>query len=453
MSLSSLSRANIFNKRPAAALLQLAWPMIVGNVLQQLYNLVDALIVGRYIGLQALAAVGAATSLMVFLTSVLIGLGLGLSVALGQNIGAGNERDYLEDMRHGLFLMTGVTVIVQLLSFALLPLLLKLLRIDALIMNMTASYLKYMFAGMLLVCLYNYLAAFLRSLGDTLRPLIALACAAVTNIVLDYLFVKIVNLGIDGAAIATLLAQGLSVLLLFLMAWRRSGALAMLLRLRPFFAVKAYYLQRLLKLSLLSAVQQSVMNFGILLIQSLVNSYGYAVTAAFTAAQRVDAFAYMPVQDFGNAFAILIAHHSGAKAYDKLRRTRRGAFALSSAFSLLISLIILLSAPNLIRLFLQEPTREILTIATDYLYKVATFYVGIAWLFLWYGYFRATDKVTVSIVLTVISLGLRVLIAYSCAPFFGVGAIAAAIIIGWFIADLTGFVLMRRYEKAYFNKT
>ena len=201
--------------------------------------------------------------------------------------------------------------------------------------------------------------------------------------------------------------------------------------------------------SILTCVQQSVMNLGILMVQGLVNSFGETVMAAFAAGVKIDAFAYMPVQDFGNAFSTFIAQNYGARKEDRIRAGLRGAVCVAAAFSILVSALVWCFAPGLMGLFVEAGETEIIQVGVGYLRVEGAFYCGIGGLFLLYGLYRALERPGMSVVLTVISLGTRVVLAYllSSIPSVGVAGIWWSVPIGWALADLTGAVYYLARKK------
>ena len=198
-------------------------------------------------------------------------------------------------------------------------------------------------------------------------------------------------------------------------------------------------LREILDLSLLTCAQQSVMNFGILLVQRLVDSFGPVIMAAFAAAVKIDAFAYLPVQDFGNAFSTFVAQNYGAGQTERLRQGLRQATLVSVCFSCAISALVVLLAQPLMRIFVQAGETEVLAAGVQYLRIEGAFYAGIGCLFLLYGFYRVVKCPGMSVVLTVISLGVRVALAYTLAGPVGPRGIWAAIPIGWFLADAVGY--------------
>ena len=428
-------------------LLGFALPLILGTLLQQLYNLADTWVVGRFIGEGALAAVGSSYTLMTFLTSILLGLCMGSSVYFSIQYG----RQDPDRLRNGIFqsflLIGGLTLLLNLTVYLALDGILVLLQIPPDILGLTKEYLQWVFAGMAATFLYNFFANLLRSVGDSATPLVFLGISVVLNIGLDILFVVPLGMGVRGAAMATVIAQFVAGLGLFLYTWFAFPALRVQKRHRYWDRAA---LKNLLNLSLFTCLQQSVMNFGILMVQGLVNSFGTAVMAAFAVAVKIDTIAYMPVQDFGNAFSTFVAQNYGAEKRDRIRTGTHWAVFWVVLFCLVIGGLVCLLAPRLMAAFVGGDAAEVIAIGTGYLRIEAAFYLGIGILFLLYGYFRAVNRPAVSVVLTICSLGTRVLLAYtlSALPALGVNGIWIAIPIGWFLADATGILLWRREGKS-----
>ena len=196
------------------------------------------------------------------------------------------------------------------------------------------------------------------------------------------------------------------------------------------------------KLCTASCLQQSVMNFGILLIQGLVNSFGTAVMAAFAAAVKIDTLAYMPAQEFGNAYSLFISQNYGAGDRERVAKGTKAAIWISVSFCILISVIVVCFSKPLLMVFIERGSQGILSIGAEYLWIEGSFYFGIGILFLLYGYYRGIHRPEMALVLTIISLGTRVVLAYVLAPVVGVRGIWSAIPIGWILADVTGLVYM-----------
>ncbi len=420
-------------------LLRFTIPMMAGALLQQCYNIADTLIVGQFVGPEALAAVGSAYTLMVFLCSILLGLSLGSSTVFSQQYGRGS----LSALRHSTWvsfvLILAITVVLNVAAFLALDPILRFLQVPAEVYPLMRDYLWIIFWGILFTFIYNFYAALLRAVGDSVTPLWFLSLSVVLNIGLDLFFILSLDWGIEGAAAATVIAQGAAALGIVIYTYRKRPELK--IRRNEIYLDRAT-LKEITEFSTLTCVQQSVMNLGILMVQGLVNSFGTVVMAAFAAAVKIDAFAYMPVQEFGNAFSTFVAQNFGARKRQRIRRGIRQALLITCLFSLAISLLIFLFAEPLMLIFVKPDEVEILRIGAQYLRIEGAFYALIGILFLLYGYYRSVRMPGMSVILTVLSLGTRVALSYILAslPAVGVTGIWWSIPIGWFIADLVGIV-------------
>ncbi len=424
-------------------MLLFALPMILGNLLQQFYNVADTLIVGQFLGATALAAVGSSYTLMTFLTSILLGMCMGSGAVFSIRFGEGDRARLKNSLSLSFLMIAAFTVVMNLAVFLLIDPMMGLLQVPEEVYPLMRSYLWVIFWGIGGTFLYNYFACLLRAIGNSTTPLLFLGVSAVLNIALDLVFVVVVPWGVAGAAFATSLSQWVSGLGLL------AFTLAKMPQLRPSRQDVRWEKDRVLEIarfSLLTCVQQSVMNFGILMVQGLVNSFGTVVMAAFAAAVKIDSFAYMPVQDFGNAFSTFIAQNYGAKRMDRVRRGIKSAVVSSVAFALLISVLVCVFAKPLLLLFVKPEETEILAVGVQYLRIEGAFYFGIGILFLLYGLYRAIERPGMSLVLTVISLGTRVALAYilSAIPAIGVVGIWWSVPIGWALADVTGVLYYKK---------
>ena len=419
------------------SLILFALPMMAGNLLQQFYNIADTLIVGRVLGANALAAVGSAYTLMTFLTSIFLGLSMGSGALFSIYRGRGDEVTLRRGVAHAFALILLITLALNAVVYAFLEPILAFLRVPAEVIDGMRSYLLIIFAGLVATSLYNYLSCLLRALGNSTAPLIFLAASALLNVGLDLLFVAVLNMGIAGAAWATVIAQYVSGLgLLIFVLSKCKDIIPKRNELRYDRAI----LRQIVSMSSLTCAQQSVMNFGILMVQGLVNSFGPTVMAAFAAAVKIDSFAYLPVQDFGNAYSTFIAQNYGAGNSARIREGTKRAFILSGGFSLIISTLVFALAAPLMRVFVGAGEAAVVAAGVKYLRIEGAFYCGIGFLFLLYGYFRAVCRPAMSVVLTVISLGTRVALAYALAPLMGEVGVWLAIPIGWALADVTGII-------------
>ncbi len=463
-----------------------ALPMLLGNMLQQLYNIVDTWVVGRYIGTDALASVGAVFALMVFLTSVLLGLCMGSGAVFSQCYGAG-DNEVLERRVGTAFIgIAGISVLITIIAYLARNAIIQWLNIPVELQAMTKEYMCIVFAGIPAVFLYNFFAGYLKSIGDSRKPLLFLGIAAVSNICLDLLFVLSFHMGIGGAAWATIISQYLSGALAagycirydvhiqgafgiksstnflesnmihenFLESQMTQGSFAESPTIQEsqstskHFDIRMEDIRILGSYSLFTCLQQSVMNLGILMVQGIVNSFGAQVMAAFSAGVKIDAFAYMPAQEYGNAFSTFLAQNHGAGKEDRVKTGTRVGVLTTSIYSLIASLILYFLSEPLMKIFVDAGEMEIISIGVGYLHIEGMFYIGIGILFLWYGYYRALGRPQMSLVLTVISLGTRVALSLVAAhSAIGVTGIWWSIPIGWALADLVGLIVYLHSNK------
>jgi len=419
-------------------------PMIAGNILQQMYNVADTVIVGHTIGEEALSAVGSSYSLMVFLTSIIIGLTMGSGAVFAQLIGGGNIKDFKRGMVNSFVFMFIISLIINVVSLFLVDELIVWLNIPTEVVSYAKIYMTIVLYGIIPIYITNYFSAVLRSVGNSMVSLIFIGLSAITNIVLDLVFILKFDMGVGGAAWATVTSQILSAVgttIYFIVKFKN------LMPTKKDFVYAPNLLSYIISNSVLTSVQQSIMNFGILMIQGLVNSFGLVISAAFAIVVKIDAIAYFPAQDFSNAFSIFVSQNFGAKKYDRIKIGFRQALIIASVFCLLASVFVNVFAKQLIGFFIDTSVHTgVMDAGIQYLRIEGAFYVGIGILFLLYGIYRGLAKPAMSVVLTIISLGTRVVLAYmlSAIPSIGVIGIWWAIPIGWFLADLFGLVYYKK---------
>ena len=430
---------NLTKGNVTTSMLLFAGPMIAGNLLQQFYNVADTLIVGRALGPNALAATGASYALMVFLTSILLGLSMGSGTLFSMLHGAGKTKKIKKAVSLSFMLIGILSIFLEALALLFIREILIFMQIPDTIFSMTWDYLQVIFLGIFFTFLYNYFASLLRALGNSMVPLLFLGISAVMNIVLDILLVVVIPVGVAGAAWATIIAQAFSGIGIGIYAWKK---LSYLRPTHESIKWEGAMAAQIAKFSFLTCLQQSVMNFGILLVQGLVNSFGVTVMAAFSAAVKIDSFAYMPVQDFGNAFSTFIAQNFGAGEKKRIRKGIRSAMITAALFSITISILVCILAPVLMQIFVSAEEIEVIRIGVEYLRIEGACYCGIGCLFLLYGLYRALGAPGMSVILTVISLGTRVVLAYALASIEVIGLVGVwwSVPIGWFLADAVGLL-------------
>ncbi len=417
-------------------ILLFALPLMFGNLLQQMYNIADTWVVGRFLGSDALAAVGSSYTLMTFLTSILLGLCMGSGAAISIQYGSGEHDRMRQSVFMSFALIAGISVVLNLLVYIGLNGILWVLRVPQELRPLMKEYLLIIFLGIFATFLYNYFANVLRAIGNSVVPLLFLAVSAILNVILDLVCVLVFQWGVRGAAGATVFSQYVSGIGITLYTLKKFPELCPK---RNDCRWDKKNLGTILNLSVMTSVQQSIMNFGILMVQGLVNSFGTVIMAAFAAAVKIDSFAYMPVQDFGNAFSTYVAQNYGANQPERIRKGIRSAGLTSAVFCVCISALVCLFAKPLMGIFIDPSQTDIIAAGVHYLRIEGACYIGIGILFLLYGYYRAVNQPLMSVILTIASLGTRVALAYLLsATALGVTGIWLSVPIGWALADIIG---------------
>ena len=314
-------------------ILLFALPLMIGNLMQQMYNIADTWVVGKYIGSNALAAVGSSYTLMTFLTSILIGLCMGASSYISMLFGK-DDHKMQQSIYMSFSFITSITILITALVYLFHSQISQLLQIPNEILAIITRYLLIIYAGIPAIFLYNYFSNLLRSIGNSLTPLIFLAISSILNVILDLFCVLVLDWGVAGAAIATIFSQYVSGIGIMLFTCFKNKQLLPQKQVRHW---DKNSFSSIMNLSIMTSLQQSIMNFGILMVQGLVNSFGTNVMAAFAAAVKIDSFSYMPVQDFGNAFSTYAAQNYGAKDANRIKQGMKSSFLVSILFSMIVS--------------------------------------------------------------------------------------------------------------------
>lgn len=434
---------------PTKIILTFAFPFLVGNLFQQLYNIVDSVVVGKFIGKDALAAVGSSFMLMNFFSFVIIGLCMGGSAVYSLFFG---EKDYSK-LRKSVFISfssIGIfTILLSIITILNINNMLLLIKTPESILKDSQEYLKIIFGGLIFVFLFNGCSALLRSIGDSKTPLYFLIVAAIINVVLDLVFVLVFQMGVAGVALATIIAQAVSSILCLLYALIKIP----IIRIRREDMVFDKAIAMMVgKYSFLTSIQQSIMTFGMVCVQGIVNTFGPDTIAAFTAAGKIDSIAYLPVQDFGNAFSTYIAQNKGARNISRLHQGIKSASKTIVLFCTIFSTLIFLNSDKLMRIFVNGNEINVIGLGVEYLEIISIFYMLIGFLFMFYGFFRGIGALNTSLILTIISLGTRVVMAFllSSIPQFGQRGIWWSVPLGWIFADIVGLIMYIKMKKDRF---
>ena len=420
-------------------------PLVLGNLFQLTYNAVDSIIVGRFVGKEALAAVGICNPILTLFILFLNGLCLGASILMGNQFGA---RDYDKLHRQiSTTMISGVIFSAILSVFCIIfahPIL-NIMRVDPSIMSMTINYLRIIFAGLIFTFMYNCFASTLRALGDSQSPLYFLITSAVINIIGDLFFVLFLNWGSEGCAIATVLSEALSCLLCIIYIQKKVPVLQLG---KKWLVFDKSLLGKTISYGWASAMQQATVQLGKLGIQAIVNSMGVAIAAAFAVVNRIDDFAYTPEQNIGHAMTALMAQSKGAGKKDRLKEAFKSGLKIEFIYGVLIFLVCFLLANPLMRLFTNDP--DVIRHGVTYLRLISVMYLLPAATNGIQGYFRGIGDLKITLISSFVNMGVRVVVAAILVFLFSlqIEALPYSYLAGWIgmlVAELP--LLIRSYKN------
>lgn len=457
-----MKKYSMLTDSPGKSLFFFALPMILGNLFQQFYSAVDSIIVGQYVGEDALAAVGASYSLTTVFIMIAIGGGIGASVIISQYLGAGLFRKMKTSVYTALISFLAVSLILGSSGLLLSRNILTALNTPENILSDALLYLDIYFVGLPFLFMYNILSSVFNALGNSKTPLYLLIFSSLFNIVMDLAFVRGLGLGIGGAAAATVLAQGISAVVSFCLLLRalkeyriESGETGKDTeeknkeawveqkeeerRGRNLFDVQM--LGNMIKVAIPSMLQQSIVSIGMLLVQSVVNGYGSSVLAGYTAGTRIESICIVPMIASGNAVSTFTAQNLGAGHPERVKKGYLAAVRMAAVFAVMICLILTFFHGNIINAFLEEGSEPIaFETGNAYLTFIAFFFICIGFKAITDGVLRGAGDVVVFTLANLINLGIRVTVAFALSPVWGVQAVWFAIPMGWTTNFVISFV-------------
>lgn len=419
----------LIQKKPLHALILFSLPMIVGNLFQQTYTMADSAIVGRYVSEQALAAVGAAYSLTNIFICVAIGGGIGASVIVSRYFGAKHYDKMLTAIFTSLISFLAVSILLGAFGLAFSKRIMMALNTPADALDMAIEYLNIYFIGLPFLFMYNVLSAMFNALGKSRIPLCFLIFSSLFNIALDWVLVTRFSLGVAGVAWATLIAQSISAVLSFLV---------LLVKLRGMtrshhriFAKEE--ILPMVRIALPSIFQQSTVSIGMMLVQSVVNSFGTEVLAGFSAAMRIESICVVPMSGIGNAVSSYTAQNIGAKKEKRVVEGYHAANRFVLVCAVLIFLILELFNRQLIALFLgDDGTAAAMSTGRGYLTFMGYFFCLIGFKMSVDGLLRGSGDMKMFTTANLVNLSIRVAFANIFAPRYGIAMVWYAVPIGWF---------------------
>ncbi|MBS1337765.1 MAG: MATE family efflux transporter [Lachnospira sp.] len=421
-------------------------PLVLGNLFQLTYNAVDSIIVGHFVGKEALAAVGICNPVTTLMILFLNGLCMGASILMGMQFGA---KDY--DTLHrqiSTTMISGVifSIILSLLCIIFAVPILTLLQVDKSILNMTTQYLRIIFIGLVFTFLYNFFSSTLRALGDSNSPLYFLIISAVLNIFGDLFFVVVLKAGSNGCAVSTVISEALCCLLCIIYIQKKVP----ILRLgKKWLVFDMSLLKRTIAYGWASAMQQATVQLGKIGIQAIVNTMGVSVAAAFAVVNRIDDFAYTPEQNIAHAMTALMAQNKGAGKNDRMREGFRCGLTLEIIYGIVIFLICFIFARPLMLMFVKD--EEVIRHGVTYLHLISIMYLLPALTNGIQGYFRGIGDLKITLISSFVNMGVRVLAALPLVFIFGLGieALPFSYLAGWVGMLIAEVPLLVKTYKLY----
>jgi putative MATE family efflux protein len=434
---------NMVTDSPGRALLLFALPMILGNLFQQFYNIIDSVVVGRFVGEEALASVGASYSITNVFIAIAVGGGIGSSVVVSQFLGAKQTGNMKTAISTTLINFLSIGVILGGLGLLFNHRILSFMNTPENVFHDASVYLGIYFIGLPFLFMYNVQASVFQALGDSKTPLYLLVFSSLLNVVLDLLFVTQFFMGVAGVAIATLIAQGLSAVLSFLILIKRLKEYETT---EPFWLYDWNMMLHMMRVAIPSTLQQSIVHIGMLLVQSVVNGFGSAVMAGFAAGTRIESICIVPMLALGNAMSTYTAQNIGAGKKDRVKVGYRYCYLMAGVFAVIICVIMETWGDLFVRSFLNEGSADTaFQTGMSYVRFISFFYICIGCKATTDGLLRGAGDVVVFTVANLVNLAIRVSVAAVFAPIIGVQAVWFAVPMGWtanyiisFLRYLTG---------------
>lgn len=416
-----------------------ALPMVLGNVFQQLYSIVDSVVVGKFIGKEALAAVGSSFPVIYVLIAMVIGIGSGASVVISQYFGA-REMDKVKRAVSTIFIfLFFASIAVTILGVSLSNPLFRLIGVPENVFEDATVYFRIYVAGQIFFFGYNGVTSVLRGLGDSRTPLYFTILATLTNITLDFVFVLVFDMGIKGVALATIIAHGTAFISAAIYLNRKHEIISFKLKEMVF---DRTLFNQSLRIGLPTGFQQTVVAIGMAALINIVSQFGTSVLAAYTVASRIDAIASMPAMIFGSALSSFVGQNVGGGFMDRVNKGHTATIIMAGGISVAVTILVFFFDDQLMQLFTKDP--DVISVGKQYLHIVCSFYIIFATMFTYHGLFRGAGDTLVPMFITLASLWIaRVPLAWLLSNAWGEKGIWWAIPVSWAL----GLLLSILYHK------
>ncbi len=413
--------------RISSAIIRFSIPLFLGSVFQQLYNVVDSIIVGQFVGKEAMAAVGVSFPIMFLLIALVMGLTMGSMVLISQYYGAKNVQKVKLTISTTTIVLLWTVIVVTFLGVLFGGWILRLMRTPGDIFFMAHRYTTIMFLGMFALFGYNGLSAILRGMGDSSTPLYLLILSTFVNIALDLLFVLVWKWGVEGVAVATVIAQAVSFVVGLLFLFEKSE----FFRFQPQeFRFDRDIMKKSLAIGMPSGVQQVMVAIGSMVLVGLVNAFGTDAIAAFTAAGRIESFAMMPAMNISMAISTFVGQNIGAGREDRVKSGVGVTLGMGVVLAIVLSLLLVVFAEPLVMIFNRDPS--VVRIGREYMWIVAPFYLAFMVMFVFNGALRGAGDTFIPMIITILSLwGLRIPVSVFFSRYWGTNGIWWGIPVAW----------------------
>ena len=416
-------------------------PLLLGNLFQQLYNAVDSVVVGNYIGAQALAAVGSSAPVINLLVSFFMGLAVGAGVIISRYFGARKKEELHIAVHTSLALTFAAGLVMTLIGVLISPYVLQWVGTPSDVMESSVLYLRIYFLGILSVMVYNMGSGILRAVGDSRNPLYFLIVSSVTNIILDMLFVIVFHMGIAGVGWATLIAQTISAVLTMLLLMRTKEEYQVKLKHIRF---HKHMLYEIVRLGLPSGLQNAIVSFSNVIVQSNINAFGSLAMAGFGSYTKIDGFAILPVMSYSMALTTFTGQNMGAKKYDRVKQGAKTGILMSVITIVCISALLLILGPNVLAIFSSDPT--VINYGLYMMHVLAPGYIFLAISHAFNGIIRGAGITTVPMIVMVTCwCGLRMAWILTSVPLFhDIGVVFMGWPLTWIASALWLFLYYRK---------
>lgn len=418
---------------PVKLILLFSIPLLIGNIFQQFYSMVDTIIVGRFIGVDALAAVGTTGSMSFLINGFVVGLTSGLAVLVSQKFGAKDDKGLKKAASSALVLSLIAAILITGISVILTKPMLHLMNTPENIMADAYSYIVIIYAGTIATVVYNIISGILRALGDSKTPLYFLIIASILNIVLDIVFIVNFSMGVAGAAWATIISQGVSGILCVVYTYKKYKILR--LKREDFKVKKTMYIKHL-KISIPMALQFSITALGIMIVQGALNVFGSVAIASYTAASKVLQIVMQPAITFGVTMATYCGQNLGAKNYERIKEGVRKCTQISIITSIIAGLILVFGAKFFVSLFIENPDATILAYAQECLNYAAMFFIPLGLIFIYRNALQGMGESLVPMMAGAYELIARSVVAFTLPKFIGYTGICLSDPFAWLSAAI-----------------